>query len=52
MAGWLRAKGVGPGEVVPVLMDKGWEQVVAVLGVLRAGAAYCPVDAAGRFFQR
>ncbi|MEU4116055.1 amino acid adenylation domain-containing protein [Kitasatospora sp. NPDC028055] len=37
---------VGPGQVVPVVMSKGWEQVVAVLGTLRAGAAYCPVDAA------
>ncbi|MFI9154627.1 amino acid adenylation domain-containing protein [Streptomyces sp. NPDC053367] len=42
----LRELGVGPGDVVPVVMSKGWEQVVAVLGVLRAGAAYCPVDAA------
>ncbi|MCG5445421.1 amino acid adenylation domain-containing protein [Micromonospora sp. NIE79] len=41
----LRARGVGDGVVVPVVMSKGWEQVVAVLGVLRAGGAYCPVEA-------
>ncbi|MDJ1133696.1 non-ribosomal peptide synthetase [Streptomyces iconiensis] len=44
VAVWLRDHGVGGGDVVPVLMDKGWEQVAAVLGVLRAGAAYCPVS--------
>ncbi len=27
-------------------MEKGWEQVVAVLGILASGAAYLPVDAA------
>ncbi|MEV1147485.1 amino acid adenylation domain-containing protein, partial [Micromonospora sp. NPDC049799] len=42
----LRRHGVGPGDLVPVVMARGWEQVVAVLGVLRAGAAYCPVDVA------
>jgi amino acid adenylation domain-containing protein len=45
VAHWLREHGAGSGELVPVIMSKGWEQVVAVLGVLRAGAAYCPVDA-------
>ncbi|PVE10294.1 non-ribosomal peptide synthetase [Streptomyces scopuliridis] len=45
VAVWLRDHGVGRGDVVPVVMDKGWEQVAAVLGVLRAGAAYCPVSA-------
>ncbi len=44
VAAWLRGQGVGRSDVVPVVMAKGWEQVVAVLGVLRAGAAYCPVD--------
>ena len=37
--------GLGVGEPVAVLMHKGWEQVVAVLGVLLAGGAYVPVDA-------
>lgn len=30
--------------LVAVVMDKGWEQVVAVLGILMAGAAYVPID--------
>ncbi|WP_246112031.1 amino acid adenylation domain-containing protein [Streptomyces hawaiiensis] len=36
--------GTGPGAVVGVLMEKGWEQVAGCLGVLRSGAAYVPVD--------
>ncbi|WNV87682.1 non-ribosomal peptide synthetase [Umezawaea sp. Da 62-37] len=34
----------GPDRLVAVAMRKGWEQVVAVLGVLKSGAAYLPVD--------
>ncbi|WP_053713840.1 non-ribosomal peptide synthetase [Streptomyces sp. XY413] len=41
----LRELGAAPNTLVAVLMHKGWEQVPAVLGVLRAGAAYLPVDA-------
>ncbi|MFG3509999.1 amino acid adenylation domain-containing protein [Streptomyces sp. NPDC047821] len=40
----LADAGTGPGSLVAVVMEKGWEQVVACLGVLRAGAAYVPVD--------
>ncbi|MBX6766130.1 MAG: amino acid adenylation domain-containing protein [Actinomadura rubrobrunea] len=42
----LRDLGVRPDELVAVCMEKGWEQVVAVLGVLESGAAYVPVDPA------
>lgn len=51
----LRAAGVGhalqkagalPNTLVAVVMEKGWEQVVAVLGILNSGAAYLPIDAA------
>ncbi|MCW8128216.1 non-ribosomal peptide synthetase [Microbulbifer halophilus] len=41
----LRNAGARPGELVAVVMRKGWEQVVAVLAVLEAGAAYLPIDA-------
>ncbi len=41
----LRELGAAPNTLVAVLMHKGWEQIPAVLGVLRAGAAYLPVDA-------
>ncbi|RKG77509.1 non-ribosomal peptide synthetase [Corallococcus terminator] len=40
----LRERGVGANTLVAVIMDKGWEQVPAVLGILMAGAAYLPID--------
>jgi amino acid adenylation domain-containing protein len=46
LAAQLSAAGVGPGDCVPIVMEKGWEQGVAALGVLYAGAAYVPVSAA------
>ncbi len=45
LAGRLRRLGVQPNRLVAVVMHKGWEQVAVVLAVLRAGAAYLPVDA-------
>lgn len=40
----LTELGARPNKLVGVVMEKGWEQVVAVLGVLSAGAAYLPID--------
>ena len=40
----LRARGASPGALVAVVMEKGWEQVAATLGIHAAGAAYLPVD--------
>ncbi|MBT2230238.1 non-ribosomal peptide synthetase/MFS transporter [Nonomuraea sp. NEAU-A123] len=45
LAAELTAAGVGRGELVAVVMERGWEQVVAVLAVNKAGAAYLPIDA-------
>ncbi|MFF6807736.1 amino acid adenylation domain-containing protein, partial [Streptomyces sp. NPDC012616] len=41
---WLIGRGVGPGDVVAVAVPAGVEQVVSVVGVVSAGAAYVPVD--------
>ncbi|MGV9779712.1 condensation domain-containing protein, partial [Streptosporangium sp. NPDC003464] len=43
VAGWLRSRGVGPGDTVAVTVPRGTDQYVAALGVLAAGAAYVPV---------
>jgi pyochelin synthetase len=40
----LRELGARPNALVAVVMEKGWEQVVAVLGILQSGAAYLPID--------
>ncbi|QKW10972.1 amino acid adenylation domain-containing protein [Streptomyces sp. NA04227] len=40
----LRARGVGVGSRVAVLMDRSPRLIVALLGVLKAGGAYVPVD--------
>ncbi|HSF40688.1 MAG TPA: amino acid adenylation domain-containing protein [Thermoanaerobaculia bacterium] len=42
----LRERGVGPGDLVALLLDPSPERVAAVLAVLRAGAAYVPLDPA------
>ncbi|MFC9861629.1 MULTISPECIES: amino acid adenylation domain-containing protein [unclassified Streptomyces] len=44
IAAWLLERGVRPEEPVGIAMDRSVDFVVAVLGVLRAGAAYVPID--------
>ncbi|TDE24021.1 amino acid adenylation domain-containing protein [Nonomuraea mesophila] len=45
LAAELVRAGAGPGRLVAVVMERGWEQVAAVLAINLAGAAYLPVDA-------
>ncbi|WP_051775011.1 non-ribosomal peptide synthetase [Paenibacillus tyrfis] len=44
LADWLIGRGAGPNRPVAVVMEKGWEQAAAVLGILRAHAPYLPID--------
>lgn len=45
MAAHLASAGVGPGRIVVVFMERSIEVVVAILGILKSGAAYVPLDA-------
>ena len=40
----LQQLGTTPNTLVAVVMEKGWEQVVGVLGILMSGGAYLPID--------
>ncbi|WP_163510265.1 MupA/Atu3671 family FMN-dependent luciferase-like monooxygenase [Fodinicola acaciae] len=42
----LAGAGAGPGTVVGILLDRSVDLPIALLGVLRAGAAYLPLDPA------
>lgn len=36
--------GAQPNQLVAIVMERGWEQVVAAFAILKAGAAYLPID--------
>jgi amino acid adenylation domain-containing protein len=44
VASRLQRAGVAPGALVPILAESGLDFVIAILGVLRAGAAFVPLD--------
>ncbi|MCX4472449.1 amino acid adenylation domain-containing protein [Micromonospora sp. NBC_01655] len=44
LAALLGERGVGPGSLVAVALDRSWRTVVTMLAVLRRRAAYLPVD--------
>ncbi|MGK4000276.1 amino acid adenylation domain-containing protein [Sorangium sp. So ce1024] len=42
----LRERGARPGALVALVAEKGWAQALGVLGILKSGAAYLPMDPA------
>lgn len=46
VAAELVSRGIEPGSLVGVCMDRSWELIATLLGVLRAGCAYVPLDPA------
>lgn len=44
LANYLREQGIKPNHIVPIMAKRSWHIIVAMLGVLKAGAAYMPVD--------
>lgn len=45
VAGQLTQHGVAVNELVAVVMNRSWQQVVAVLAILKSGGAYLPIQA-------
>ncbi|NSL86076.1 amino acid adenylation domain-containing protein [Chitinophaga sp. Mgbs1] len=41
---YLRQKGVQPGMLVPICLHRSEEMITGILGILKAGAAYVPID--------
>ncbi len=46
IAAALRARGIGADDLIAVLLERSVDAVVALLGILKAGAAYLPLDTA------
>ncbi|HWV14493.1 MAG TPA: amino acid adenylation domain-containing protein [Cellvibrio sp.] len=44
LAHYLIAQGVGAESMVPIMMERSLEMVIAINGVLKAGGAYLPLD--------
>ncbi|MFS1513883.1 non-ribosomal peptide synthase/polyketide synthase [Chengkuizengella sp. SCS-71B] len=44
LAGLLRNKGIHTNELVAIMIDNSLEMIIGIIGTLKAGAAYVPID--------
>ncbi|MCP4157819.1 MAG: amino acid adenylation domain-containing protein, partial [bacterium] len=40
----LQSKGVEPGTIVAIMLERSIEMIIGLMGILKAGAAYLPID--------
>jgi len=43
LAGGLRAEGVGPGQIVALMVERSFAMIIGILAILESGAAYLPI---------
>lgn len=43
-AAWLISQGVQHGEMIPLYMEKSTETLISILGIIKAGASFTPLD--------
>jgi amino acid adenylation domain-containing protein/non-ribosomal peptide synthase protein (TIGR01720 family) len=44
LAHYLIGEGVKPETLIPICIEPGFEMIIGILGILKAGAAYVPID--------
>jgi fengycin family lipopeptide synthetase D len=44
LAHTLREKGVGPDKIIAIMTYRSFEMVIGILGIMKAGGAYMPID--------
>ncbi|MCK4260161.1 MAG: amino acid adenylation domain-containing protein, partial [Halanaerobiales bacterium] len=44
LARLLREKGIGPDQIVGIMLDRSFEMIIGIMGILKAGGAYLPID--------
>ncbi len=44
LAHWLRATGIGPGQIIALMVERSFAMMIGILGIIKAGAAYLPLS--------